>query len=105
MENLLNNQKVSRCYEHDCEFCDQYEEICDNSEPENQIFRPDNLLRAINIVTHPSEIRQDTSSVLLNVQSANGIIFGAIKLIGLFVSTTQAFLPVKLELQFPPKKT
>ena len=76
---MLNHQKVSKYYEHDSGFCDKCEGICDNSDPENQFSRPDNQLSAIDIVTNPSEIRQDTSLVLGNVQGANGIIFGAHK--------------------------
>lgn len=43
-----------------------------NFDPENQSFGPDNPLITINIVTDLPEMRQDTSSVLKNVQDTNG---------------------------------
>ena len=79
IQRSLNGKGSSDLFGATSGFCDKIEKICDNSDPENWIFRSHILLSAINIVTDPSEIRQDTSPVLGNIQGTNGISSGTNK--------------------------
>ena len=64
-----------------------------NSDHENGIFRTENQLSEIIIVTYPSEVRQDTSTT-------NDISFGTHKLIKLLPLTVQAVFPEKYSFNF-----
>ena len=64
-----------------------------NPDHENGIFRTENQLSEIIIVTYPSEVRQDTSST-------NDISFGTHKLIKLLPLTVEAVFPEKYSFNF-----